>query len=176
MVVFEFLPSNNRPVFSFFFGFYPYKRKVVHQTVNVKWNASYFSHFLETIVVNILQQNITCIPFATCILFFPYTKYVANNIHWKSALGFSYRASSIHVTIRITNRCDSLYYVFISFFSSLPYMFRAFMSPSSGVFQAVVFMLPFGSCSALLIVCVRQRTGADARRRSTKHCMNQMVA
>ena len=44
-------------------------------------------------------------------------------------------------------------------FSSFPYMFRAFMGPSSGVFQAVVFMLPFGSCSALLIVCVRQRTG-----------------
>ena len=41
----------------------------------------------------------------------------------------------------------------------VPYMFRAFMSPSSGVFQAVVFMLLFGSCSALLIVCVRQRTG-----------------
>jgi len=56
------------------------------------------------------------------------------------------------VTIRITNRCDFLYYVFISFFSSFPYMFRAFMGPSSGVFQAVVFMLPFGSCSALLIV------------------------
>ena len=60
-------------------------------------------------------------------------------------LGFSYRASSIFVTIRITNRCDFLYYVFISFFSSFPYMFRAFMSPSSGVLQAVVFMLPFGS-------------------------------
>ena len=38
-----------------------------------------------------------------------------------------------------------LYYVFISFFSSFPYMFRAFVGPSSGVFQAVVFMLPFGS-------------------------------
>jgi len=64
-----------------------------------------------------------------------------------------------HVTIRITNKCDFLYYVFISFFLSFPYMFRAFMGPSSGVFQAVVFMLPFGLCSALLIVCVRQRTG-----------------
>ena len=61
-----------------------------------------------------------------------------------------------NVTIRITNRYDFLYYVFISFFSSFPYMFRAFMGPSSGLFQAVVFMLPFGSCSALLIVCVRQ--------------------
>ena len=67
------------------------------------------------------------------------------------------------VTIRITNRCDFLYYVFISFFSSFPYMFRAFMGPSSGVFQAVVFKLPFGSCSALLVVCVHQRplTHAD---------------
>ena len=74
-------------------------------------------------------------------------------------LGFSFRASSIRVTIRITNKCDFLYYVFISFFSSFPYMFRAFMSPSSGVFQAVVFMLPFGSCSALLVVCMSQRTG-----------------
>jgi len=74
-------------------------------------------------------------------------------------LGFSYRASFICVTIRITNRCDFLYYVFISFYSSFPYMFRAFMGPSSGVFQAVVFMLPFGSCGALLIVCVRQRAG-----------------
>ena len=77
---------------------------------------------------------------------------------WET-LGFSYRVSFIYVTIRITNRCDFLYYVFISFFSSFPYMFRAFLGPSSGVFQAVVFMLPFGSCSALLIVCVRQRTG-----------------
>ena len=74
-------------------------------------------------------------------------------------LGFSFRASSIRATLRITNRCDFLYYVFISFFSSFPYMFGAFISSSSGVFQAVIFMLPFGSCSALLIVCLRQRTG-----------------
>jgi len=72
------------------------------------------------------------------------------------------------VTIRIANRCDSLYYVFISFFSSFPYMFRASMSPSSGVLQAVVFMLPFGSCSALLIVCVRQRTGLWCREKTRK--------
>ena len=54
----------------------------------------------------------------------------------RRTLGFSYRASFICVTIRITNRCGFLYYVFISFFSSFPYMFRAFMGPSSGVFQA----------------------------------------
>jgi len=59
-----------------------------------------------------------------------------------ATLGFSYRASFICVTRRITNRCDFLYYVFISFFSYFLYMFRAFMCPSSGVFQAVVFMLP----------------------------------
>jgi hypothetical protein len=29
----------------------------------------------------------------------------------------------------------------------LPYMFRAFISPSSGVSQVVVYMQPFGSCS-----------------------------
>jgi len=40
------------------------------------------------------------------------------------------------VTIRITNRCDFLFYVFISFFSSFSYMFRAFMGPSSEVLQA----------------------------------------
>jgi len=33
------------------------------------------------------------------------------------------------------------------------------MCPSSGVFQAVVFVLPFGSVNALLIVCMRQWTG-----------------
>jgi len=55
-------------------------------------------------------------------------------------LDFSYHASFIlYVTIRITNGCDFLYYVFISFFSSSPYVFRAFMGPSSGVFQAVDF-------------------------------------
>jgi len=42
-------------------------------------------------------------------------------------LGFSYRASFIYVIIRITNRCDFLYYVFISFFSRL---FPTFFGPS----------------------------------------------
>jgi hypothetical protein len=73
----------------------------------------------------------------------------------------------------------------------LPYMFRAFISPSSGVSQAVVYMQLFGSRVSLLIVCVHLRTGlwwclhsedtttnqsAGARRRSTKTRMNQMVA
>ena len=41
--------------------------------------------------------------------------------------------------------------------------------PIIRVFQAVVFMLPFGSCSALLIVCVRQRTGLWFVHRSHHH-------
>jgi hypothetical protein len=66
------------------------------------------------------------------------------NVRWSTKL-MPIKLNPVLVTIRITNRCDFLYYVFISFFSSLPYMFRAFMSPSSGVLQAIVFMLPFGS-------------------------------
>jgi len=33
-------------------------------------------------------------------------------------------------------------------YTSLPYMFRAFTSPSSGVSSAVAYLLPLGSCSA----------------------------
>jgi hypothetical protein len=36
-----------------------------------------------------------------------------------------------------------LYFIFLF----LPYMFRAFIGLSSRVSQAVVYMLPFGSCS-----------------------------
>ena len=74
----------------------------------------------------------------------------------------------IKVTIRITNRCDFLYYVFISFFSSFPYMFRAFMGPSSGVLPAVVFMLPFGGGDfGVYTEVTTTNQSADARRRST---------
>ena len=75
-------------------------------------------------------------------------------------------------------------------------MFRPFTSPSSGVSSAAVYVLPLGSCSALLFVCVRLLCGlvrcgdyrvhgshhnepvrrADARRQTTKHCTNQVVA
>jgi len=58
-------------------------------------------------------------------------------------------------------------------------MFRAFTSPSSGVSSVAVYVLPLGSCSALLFVCVRLLCGlrrADARRQTTKHYMNQVVA
>ena len=38
-------------------------------------------------------------------------------------------------------------------------MFRAFTSPSSGESSAAVYVLPLGSCSALLFVCVRLLCG-----------------
>ena len=72
-------------------------------------------------------------------------------------------------------------------------MFRAFNSPSSGVYSAAVFVLPLGSCSALLFVCLRLLCGlvrcgdyrvlgshhnepvrtADVRKQTTKYYMNQ---
>jgi len=73
-------------------------------------------------------------------------------------------------------------------------MFRAFTSPSSGVSSAAVYVLPLGSRSALLFVCVRLLCGlvhcgdyrvlhhneperrTDARRQTAKHYMNQVVA
>jgi len=45
---------------------------------------------------------------------------------------------------KVTNGCNSVFCVFISFI--LPYMFRAVISPSSGVSQAVFYIQPFGSC------------------------------
>jgi len=38
-------------------------------------------------------------------------------------------------------------------------MFRAFTSPSSGVSSAAIYVLPLGSCRALLFVCVRLLCG-----------------
>jgi hypothetical protein len=50
----------------------------------------------------------------------------------------------------------------------LPYMFRAFISPSSGISQAVVYMQPFGSGMFLLIICVCLRTGLSTVRTRTQ--------
>jgi hypothetical protein len=58
----------------------------------------------------------------------------------------SIRIVAMRVTIRIANRCDFLFCLYFLFFLSLPYMFRAFIGPSSGVSQAVVYKQPFGSC------------------------------
>jgi len=80
--------------------------------------------------------------------------------------------------IKVTNWCD---FCDISLFTfpRFPYMFRAFTSPSSGESSAAVYVLPLGSCSALLFVCVGLLCGlvhrADARRQTTKHYMNQVV-
>jgi hypothetical protein len=40
----------------------------------------------------------------------------------------------------------TLYFVYL-FPLFLPYMFRALISPSSGVYEAVFYIQPFGSCS-----------------------------
>jgi hypothetical protein len=61
-----------------------------------------------------------------------------------------------------------IYLYCICYFS--PYMFQALTRPSSGVSWAACFMLPFGSCSAVVCLCVRGRTDRQ------QHCMNQMVA
>jgi len=59
-------------------------------------------------------------------------------------LGCSYRASSEHIAIRLPTDA-TVYFVYL-FPLFLPYMFRALISPSSGVPQAVFYIQPFGSC------------------------------
>ena len=74
--------------------------------------------------------------------------------------------------IRVTNRCHFLLqYFFI--YTFLPYMFRAFTSPSSGVSPAVAYLLPLVSYSAQPFVRVRLRLWA--RGQTAKHYMNQVV-
>jgi len=60
-------------------------------------------------------------------------------------LGCSYRASSVRTAIRLPTDA-TVYFVYL-FPLFLPYMFRALISPSSGVSQAVFYIQPFGSCS-----------------------------
>ena len=59
-------------------------------------------------------------------------------------LGCSYRASSVRIAIRLPTDA-TLHFAYL--FPFLPYMFRALISPSSGVSQAVFYIQPFGSCS-----------------------------
>jgi hypothetical protein len=59
-------------------------------------------------------------------------------------LSFPYRASSIRY-IKCFQQMRLVLYLYSIYLLS-PYMFRAFLGPSSGVSQAVV-MLPFGSCN-----------------------------
>ena len=61
-----------------------------------------------------------------------------------SILGCSYRASSVRIAIRLPTEATAyLVYLFPLF---LPYIFRALISQSSGVSQAVFYIQPFGSC------------------------------
>ena len=62
------------------------------------------------------------------------------------------------LTIKVTNWCD---FCDISLFTSprFPYMFRDLTSPLSGESSAAVYVLPLGSYSALLFVCVRLLCG-----------------
>ena len=59
-------------------------------------------------------------------------------------LGCSYRASSVRIAIRLPTDA-TVYFVNNLFPLFLPYMFRALISPSSGVSQAVFYIQPFGS-------------------------------
>jgi len=56
----------------------------------------------------------------------------------------SYRASSVRIAIRLPTDA-TVYFVYL-FPLFLPYMFRALISPSSGVSQTVFYIQPFGSC------------------------------
>ena len=61
--------------------------------------------------------------------------------------------------------CDISLFTFPCF----PYMFRAITSPSSGVSSAAVYVLPLGSCSVLLFVCVRLLCGLVRRAEQTNN-------
>jgi len=91
--------------------------------------------------------------------FFSSTAFIWNVSHSrKNSARYQHKHLVLHVkcpyfTIKVTNWCD---FCDISLFTfpRCPYMFRAFTSPSSGVSSAAVYVLPLGSCSALLFVCV----------------------
>jgi len=61
-------------------------------------------------------------------------------------LGFSYRASFKYYDKGYQQM--PLSFVIFLYYMSLPYMFRASISPSSGVSPAVAYLLPLGSYSA----------------------------
>ena len=95
-----------------------------------------------------------------------------------------------HIAIRLPT--DATVYFVHLFPLFLPYMFRALISPSSGVSQAVFYIQPFGSCSVYVahlrvlvdwfVVVVFQSTSTRSPRspqahadEQHKHCMNQIV-
>jgi len=88
-----------------------------------------------------------------------------------------------NIILRITNRCH--FFVIFLYYMSLPYMFRASISPSSGVFPAVATCCHL--VHVVLGVCPRASGSFDVvhdsyyieRRRRTrtyaKHHMNQVA-
>ena len=71
-------------------------------------------------------------------------------------LGCSYRASSVHIAIRLQTDA-TLYFAYL--FPFLPYMFRALISPSSGVSQAVFIYNHLVHVVFMLLICVCLWTG-----------------
>jgi len=77
-------------------------------------------------------------------------------------------------------------FILCIYFLLLPYMFRALISPSSGVSQAVFYIQPFGSCGVFVahlrvpvdwfvMVLSRQTSPQAHADEHHKHHMNQMV-
>ena len=99
-------------------------------------------------------------------------------------LGCSYRAPSVRIAIRLPTDATLC---FVYLFPFLPYMFRALISPSSGVSQAVFYIQPSGSCSVyvahlrvpvdwFVVVNPPRQTSPQAHTdEQHKHCMNKMV-
>ena len=71
-------------------------------------------------------------------------------------LGCSYRASSVRIAIRLPTDA-TLYFVYL--FPFLPYMFRALISPSSGVAQVVFIYNRLVHAVFMLLICVCLWTG-----------------
>ena len=63
-------------------------------------------------------------------------------------------------------------FILCIYFFILPYMFRALISPSSGVSQAVFYIQPFGSCG---VYVAHLRVPVDWFVVMVSLCMNQMV-
>ena len=83
--------------------------------------------------------------------------YQANVDSTSQILGCSYRAFSVRIAIRLPTD-GSVYFVYI-FPLFLPYMFRALISPSSGVSQAFFIYNHLVHVVFMLLTCVCWWTG-----------------
>ena len=94
-----------------------------------------------------------------------------------------FRALIVRIAIRLPTDA-TVYFVYL-FPLYLPYVFRALISPSSGVSQAVFYIQPFGSCGVahlrvpvdwfVVVVSPRQTSPQVHADEQHKHHMNQMV-